>query len=140
VRVLLGEALRGGQGAFALRRRPGRAVIVVVLTWTSRSSAAAAPVCACGGEPVWVRSRIRSRSNSGERAEDVKDKAPPGVVVSIRLLEAAEADAALFEVADSVDQVPEAASEPIELPDDERVGGLEVVERGPLGDWAAGGR
>jgi hypothetical protein len=88
-----------------------------------------------------VRSRIRSRSNSANAPKTWKTKRPPGVVVATCSLQAAKADAAVFERADGVDQVPQAAPEPIELPHHQRVAGPQVVEGagefGPLRDRAA---
>jgi hypothetical protein len=77
----------------------------------------------------------------GQRAEDMEDQVPArGGRVDL-LLQAAKADAAVFEPADGVDQVPQAAPEPIELPHHQRVDGPQVVEGagelGPLGDRAA---
>jgi hypothetical protein len=60
-----------------------------------------------------------------------------------RLLEAAEADAALGEAGDGVNQVPQGAAEPVELPDDQGVAGTQLVEHlgedGAVGAGAAGG-
>jgi hypothetical protein len=67
---------------------------------------------------------------------------PPGVVVSIRLLEAAEPHAALSQPGDGVDQMPQGAAETVELPDDQGVPGTQLVqdllEDGAVGAGAAG--
>jgi hypothetical protein len=48
---------------------------------------------------------------------------PPGVVVSIALLQAPEADAALSQPGHGVDQMPQRPAEAVEFPDDQGVTG-----------------
>jgi hypothetical protein len=78
----------------------------------------------------------------GEHVEDELAAGGGGGGVN-RLLEAAEADAAVGQTGDGVDQVPEGAAEAVELPDDERVAGTQLVqdlgEGGAVGAGTAGG-
>jgi len=63
-----------------------------------------------------------------ERAEDVEDELPAGARGVDRLGEEAESDLSLLEELNEVDEVAEAAAQPIELPDDDGVPRAEVVE------------
>ena len=79
----------------------------------------------------------------GQGGEDVEDElAARGGGVD-RLLEAAEPDPAVGQAGDGVDQVPQGAAEPVQLPDHEGVAGAQLVqellEGGPVGAGAAGG-
>jgi hypothetical protein len=79
----------------------------------------------------------------GQGGEHVEDElATRGGGVD-RLLQALEPDAALSQPGDGVDQVPQRAAEPVELPDDQGVTGAQLVqellEGGPVGAGAAGG-
>ena len=56
---------------------------------------------------------------------------PPGGRVGVdRLGQRPERDLAFLQLADELDEVPEASAEPIQPPDDERVASAEVVEAG----------
>ena len=68
---------------------------------------------------------------------------PPGVVVSIASWRLRNPIAAVGQAGDGVDQVPQGAAEPVELPDDQGVAGAQLVqellEGGAVGAGAAGG-
>jgi hypothetical protein len=85
---------------------------------------------------------MRSRSNWARAAKTWKTSLPPGVVVSIAFLQAAEPDPAFGQAGDGVDQVPEGAAEAVELPDDQGVAGAQLVqdlgEGGPVAAGATG--
>jgi short chain dehydrogenase len=89
--------------------------------WRPRARAAASPAA--------VRSRMRSRSNSARAAKTWNTSLPAGGGGVDGFLEAAEPDAALGELSDGVDQMPQrAAEEAVELPDDEGVAGAQLIE------------
>src|SRR4051812_2401630 len=76
----------------------------------------------------------------GQCAEDVKNQlAAAGRGIDL-LLQGAEANPALLQLFDRVDEVGEGAAEPVQPPDDERVTRSEVRERlgqtRPVGDRA----
>jgi hypothetical protein len=86
---------------------------------------------------------MRSRSNSGQGGEHVKDELAPGGGGVDRLLQASEPDPAISQTSDRVDQMPQRPAEPIQLPHDEGVARTQLVEEllegGPVGAGAAGG-
>ena len=88
------------------------------------------PRARAASSPATVRSRISSRSNSGQRREDAEHEAAArGRGVDLRALagEHAQAHAAARQVVHGVDQVGEVPAESVELPDDEHV----VLPQGP---------
>src|SRR4051794_32044051 len=72
----------------------------------------------------------------GQGAEDVEDELAAARRRVDGLLQAPEAHAAMAQVGDCLDEVLEAASEPVELPDHERIPGPHVdqgsLQAGPL--------
>jgi len=79
----------------------------------------------------------------GQRGEDVEDEASAARGRVDALLEAPEADVALGQRRDGIDQVAQRSPESVKTPDHERVAGSQVVERagelGPLFERAARG-
>jgi hypothetical protein len=86
---------------------------------------------------------MRSRSNSARAANTWKTSLPTPGGGGDRFLEAAEPDPAVGRAGDGVDQVPQGAAEPIQLPDDQGIAGAQLVqdlfEGGSVGAGAAGG-
>jgi hypothetical protein len=81
-----------------------------------------------GGQP-----RGRTFSNQvafelGQGGEHVEHELAAGGGGVDGLLEAAEADAAVGQAGDGVDQVPQGAAQAIQLPDDKGVAGAELVQ------------
>src|SRR5215213_5753524 len=86
------------------------------------------PRARAAASPALVRSRMRSRSNSANAANTWKTSLPPGVVVSMaswRLRNPTPHSARPVTV---VDQMPQGAAEPVELPDDQGVTGAQLVQ------------
>ena len=78
--------------------------------------------------PACVRSRMISRSNSASAPKMWKISFPPDVVVSIELGNRFEADMAVVEAGDRLDEVLEGSAKPIQAPDDQSVACPDVVE------------
>jgi hypothetical protein len=80
-----------------------------------------------------VRSAIRSRSNSAKAAKMPNARRPLAVVVSIcaaRVSQHLQPDALGAQVLDCVDWVTQIAFEPVELPEHQRVAGLDCLQAG----------
>jgi hypothetical protein len=77
----------------------------------------------------------------GQGGEHVEDELADGGGGVDRFLEAAEPDAAVGQAGDGVDQVPQGAAEPIQLPDDQGIAGAQLVQDlGEGGSVGAGRR
>jgi len=73
------------------------------------------PRLRAAASPARVRSRIRSRSNSAIRAEDVEKEPPGGRRGVDRLVEHHEVDAERLQLAGHDGEVPHASREAVEL-------------------------
>ena len=65
-----------------------------------------------------------------QRAKEVKDQRPPGGTRVDRFGEGAQADLPTVQGCDRVEQLPQRPRQPVELPDDQRVPGTQIVEGG----------
>ena len=79
------------------------------------------PACAGGFESRCGPLADDRTLELGERSEDVEDQPIAGGRGVDRLGERAQADLAPLELLDGLDQLPDRAGEPVELPDDQRV-------------------
>jgi hypothetical protein len=84
---------------------------------------------------------MRSRSNSARAAKTWNTSLPPGVVVSIASCRLRNPIFAVGQAGDGVDQMPQGPAQSVELPDDQSVARVELVqdliEGGAVGAGAA---
>ena len=91
------------------------------------------PRARAAASPAMVRSAISSRSNSANAAKMPNARRPLAVVVSICApapVSTFKPDAPGAQVLDRVDQVTQVAPEPVELPEHQRVAGLDRLQAG----------
>ena len=89
------------------------------------------PRAAAAARPARVRSWMRSRSNCPSAPKRWNTSLPPGVVVSIASVRERNPTPRFSKCRDGLDQVRQAAAQPIQLPDDQHVAIAHVVERLP---------
>jgi hypothetical protein len=82
---------------------------------------------------------MRSRSDSARTLQRQEDEFAAGGSGLGGLLEAAEADAAVGQAGDGVDQMPQGAAEALQSPDDQGVAGAELVKKLAVGGAVAAG-
>ena len=100
------------------------------------------PRALAAARPAWVRSRMRSLSNSAKRAHDGEEQAAIGGRGVDGLRQTAEADSSASQVLHKLDQIPEGAPQPVQPPNHHHIARTQLVEHpvqfGSAG-FAAGG-
>ena len=112
-------------GSHTRCRTPGHLELV---TPQHRRPAAAAATGPGRGQPGGGAFADEISFELGQGGKDVEDELAAGGGGVDRLLEAAEADAALGQAGDGVDQMPQRPSKPVELPDHQGVAGPQLVQ------------
>jgi hypothetical protein len=102
-----------------------------------------APAGSGGGQPGGGAFADEVAFELGQGGKDVEDELATGGGGVDRLLQTPEPDPPVGQPGDGVDQVPEGAAEPVQLPDDQGVPGpqlvQELLEGRAVGAGAAGG-